>query len=105
VWWLLGGRKAAGIAWFLLLGSEQNELVVSGDGTLFLAQGGGEPVYAHWRGFVDQGDSFVLWGADGRYRLVIPKRALAPEDYATIESRVGVDLISLRSGEEARLEK
>lgn len=79
------------------------ELLVHEDGTIFVSEAGAEPVYAHWRGFVQEGATFVLWGADGRYRLVIPRRALAPPDFAALLSRTGVDLLALEPGQEAEL--
>lgn len=100
-WWLMGGAKAAGILVFLVRGGERNELSIHHDGTMFHSTNASEAVYAHWRGFVNQGESFLLWGADGRYRLVIPKRALAQDDYAVISERVGIDLAKLASGDEA----
>lgn len=103
LWWLVGGRKAAGIVSFLALGRERFELTLREDGAIFVSFNGGEPVSAWWRGFVNQGSTFLLWGADGRYRLVIPKRALTAADYAAIEERVGVDLRTLLFAQEARL--
>ncbi|MCA9593535.1 MAG: hypothetical protein KC776_09505 [Myxococcales bacterium] len=88
---------------FLALGRERFELTLREDGAIFVSFNGGEPVNAWWRGFVNQGSTFLLWGADGRYRLVIPKRALTAADYAAIEERVGVDLRTLLFAQEARL--
>ena len=104
-WWFLGGSKAVGIATFLVRGSELNELVIPEDGIVLLETAGSAPVYAHWRAFVDEGPCYVLLGGDGRYRLVIPKRALHSEDYAAIERSVGIDLTALHLHQEARIER
>jgi hypothetical protein len=104
VWWLVGGRKAVGLLVFLLRGGERNDLTISPDGTMFASTNQSEAVYAHWRAFVNQGESFLLWGADGRYRLVIPKRVLTRQDYAAVRERLGIDLTKLRSGQEALVE-
>ncbi len=105
VWLVLGGAKAAGIAWFLVRGGERNELTIKGDGVMLISQNGSEPVYAHWVAFVNQGRSFLLWGGDGRYRLVIPRRALTQRDLREIADRVGVELASLPAGAEARVRR
>lgn len=87
-----------GLLVFLLRGGERNDLTISPDGTMFASTNQSEAVYAHWRAFVNQGESFLLWGADGRYRLVIPKRVLTRQDYAAVRERLGIDLTKLRSG-------
>lgn len=103
VWLVLGGAKAVGIAWFLIRGGERNELTIRGDGGMLVSTNGSEPVHAHWVAFVNQGSSFLLWGGDGRYRLVIPRRALTQRDLREIADRVGVELASLPVGAEARV--
>lgn len=103
VWFVLGGAKATGLLLVLLRGSRVL-LRVGADGTIAVGVNGSEPVYCHWRGFVDEGETLVLWGADGRYRLVIPKRVLGEADHAAVHCRIGVDLKTLQAGEEARFE-
>lgn len=102
VWLVLGGAKATGLVLFLLLGSRV-VLQVEEDGVIFAGENGSEPVYCHWRGVVDQGETFLLWGADGRYRLIIPKRALDDADHAALQVGIGIDLRTLRAGQEARI--
>lgn len=102
VWFVLGGAKATGLLLFLL-GRSRVLLQVHEDGTMFVGENGSEPVYCHWMAFVDEGETFLLWGADGRYRLIIPKRALGDADYAAVRGRVGVDLETLHEGQEARI--
>ncbi len=104
-WWLVGGGKAMAIIRFLVAGAERNELLVRGDGAMFASVNQQAPEYAHWVAFVNEGKVFVLWGGDGRYRLVIPRRALSAADYLAVRDRVGIDLAkeSGAVGEEARL--
>jgi hypothetical protein len=102
LWWPLLGRKGTAIFLFLARGSRV-KIAVRSDGAIFVSEGGSEPQYAHWVGFVDCGDTFLLWGGDGRYRLIIPKRALTAKDYAVLAEYTGVDLPKLLRGEEVRV--
>jgi hypothetical protein len=102
IWFILGGAKATGILWFLLRGS-RFLLLVDEDGTVFVGENGSEPQYCHWVGFVDEGETLLLWGADGRYRLIIPKRVLTKADYSALRSRMGIDVEKLQAGQEARI--
>jgi len=102
-WWPLGGRTAAGIAGFLLRGTRRIALRVRHDGAIFASADGSEPVYCHWVAFEDSGQSYVLRGGDGRYRLIIPKRALRAPDHTALRQRAGVDLSTLAPGQEVRL--
>lgn len=104
VWWIFLGAKAWGLLLFLALRSSVL-IQITREGVLFVGEGGSTPVYAHWSGFTDQGGTYLLWGGDGRYRLVIPKRALSSDDYREIRERVGVDLPSLSMGQEALLNR
>lgn len=104
VWFILGGAKATGLLLFLLRGSEVH-LQVDEKGTIFVSENGSEPVYCHWAGVVDEGTTYLLWGADGRYRMIVPKRALTDADYSAFHSRVGIDLKALSFGQEASLRR
>jgi len=104
-WWPLGGAKATGILGFLLRSTHRIGLRVQADGAIFASENDSEPVYCHWVGFQDCGRTFLLWGGDGRYRLIIPKRALTSADYLALRERVGVDLANLGPGQEARIQK
>lgn len=103
VWWFLAGRTVAGMVYFLICGSQRHELTIRDDGIMFLSTNDAEPVFAQWMGFVNKGSSFLLWGGDGRYRLVIPKRVLTPDDYEAIRGKTGVDLTTTQRGQEIRL--
>lgn len=104
-WLVLGGAKAVGMTWFLVRGGESNELRIDGDGRMLVSSNGSEPVHALWVAFVNQGSSYLLWGADGRHRLVIPRRALTQGDLREIADRVGVELANLPVGAEARVQR
>ncbi len=104
VWFILGGAKATGLLLFLLRRS-RILLQVDGKGTIFVGENGSEPVYCHWAGVVDEGETVLLWGGDGRYRLIVPKRALTDADCSAFQSRVGVDLRALDAGQEAALRR
>lgn len=104
-WWPLGGARALGLVWFLVGGGSEVCVRVLPSGVILAAENGAEPRYAHWVGFQESGDSFVLWGGDGRYRLVLPRRALTPADHAALRERTGVDLMTLGPRQEARIRR
>ncbi len=83
-------RRGLAIAMFLLTGGHEVVLRVEPTGAIFASERGSAPVHAHWRELESHPQTFVLWGADGRYRLVIPRAALGPEDEAAIRAAMHV---------------
>jgi hypothetical protein len=99
-WWPMGGAKATGILLFILRGAQRIALNVGSDGIISASANGSDAVYCYWIAFQDCGMTYLLWGADGRFRLIVPKRALTSADYAALHQLTGVDLAKLRLGQE-----
>jgi hypothetical protein len=73
------------------------------DGGLFASEAGGPAQYGHWTDIEDQGETSVISGGDGRFRLVVPKAALGAVERVLVAARLGVDLASLAPGQRARI--
>ncbi len=105
VWWFIFGLKSIAILFFLLRGREDHVLTIQNNGVIFVSTNGSEPVYAHWKGIQNNGVTFLMWGADGRYRLIIPRKAVSNEVEEAFQKRVGISLRELPYGKEILLRK
>ncbi len=94
-WNFLVGRKVLGIFWFVWKGKSDITLRIYEDGNIAIRENSTEFSYTYLEHFESQGNTFLLWGADGRFRVIIPRRVLTQSDYEAILCYTGNDLQTL----------
>ena len=91
-WWLYAGGRAVRFMWALVFGLPMITLRIDSKRTLMTGEGASGFFYHWWNRITDEGAAWVLIGADGRYRLVMPKRAFDVSARAALEAATGLTL-------------